>query len=95
MVFDGEALVRPHVRLIRPGDRVQPFGMKGRKKVQDVLVDEKFPRSLRKRLIVVADGDGEVLWVPGIVRSARAPVVVSTRDVWIFRAVDGPKIPAS
>ncbi len=32
------------VRSRRPGDRLQPLGMAGQKKVQDVLVDRKVPR---------------------------------------------------
>ena len=35
------------VRNARTGDRIRPFGMRGHRKVQDVLVDAKIPHALR------------------------------------------------
>jgi tRNA(Ile)-lysidine synthase len=58
------------IRNLRPGDRIQPFGMKGSKKLQDVLTDRKIPRARRREIPVLADSES-VLWVPGIVRSER------------------------
>jgi tRNA(Ile)-lysidine synthase len=54
-----------HVRGLRPGDRLA-----GRtRKVQDVFVDAKVPRSEREAWPLVVHGD-EVLAVPGIVEAA-------------------------
>lgn len=58
------------IRSMRPGDRIQPFGMKGRRKLQDVLTDRKIPRARRREVPVLADSES-VLWVPGVVRSER------------------------
>jgi len=58
------------IRLVRPGDRISPFGMKGSRKLQDILVDAKVPRAERAR-IPVLECDGEVVWMPGY-RIARA-----------------------
>jgi tRNA(Ile)-lysidine synthase len=63
------------VRNRRPGDRIEPAGLGGRKKLQDVLVDGKVPASLRDTVPIVADGRG-VLWVVGHAvdkRCLRAP----------------------
>jgi tRNA(Ile)-lysidine synthase len=61
---DAEALPRPLlVRQARPGDRIRPLGMTGRRKLQDVFVDRRV----------------EILWVPGVVRSAHALVTTATR----------------
>jgi tRNA(Ile)-lysidine synthase len=87
-VFDAALLDRPVLRAARPGDRIQPFGMRGTKKLQDVLVDAKVPRDQRTWVWVVTSPDGEVVWVPRLVRSARAPVCEETREVWIFTCVD-------
>jgi tRNA(Ile)-lysidine synthase len=38
------------IRTWRMGDRFQPFGMKGSKKVQDFFVDEKVPRDVRHKI---------------------------------------------
>jgi tRNA(Ile)-lysidine synthetase-like protein len=60
------------VRAWRPGDRLA-----GRtKKIQDVFVDAKIPRSERESWPLVVRGD-EVLAVPGIVE---APGVQAYRD---------------
>jgi tRNA(Ile)-lysidine synthase len=67
VVFDGERINWPLViRNRRPGDCIKPLGGVGRKKVQDLLVDAKVPRSARDRVPVVADADGQVLWVVGV-----------------------------
>jgi tRNA(Ile)-lysidine synthase len=81
--FDAAALEFPTIRCVRPGDRIRPFGMRGRRKVHDVLAEAKVPRALRPHVLVVARPDGGVIWIPGLVRSADAPVGSSTRDVWV------------
>jgi tRNA(Ile)-lysidine synthase len=52
------------VRVWRPGDRLAGR----RKKVQDVFVDAKIPRSRRHEWPLVVDGD-EVVAIPGLVES--------------------------
>jgi tRNA(Ile)-lysidine synthase len=53
------------VRSRRPGDRLQPVGLGGRKKVQDVLVDRKVPRADRDRVPIVTDARGRIVWLAG------------------------------
>jgi tRNA(Ile)-lysidine synthetase-like protein len=48
----------------RPGDRLQPLGMTGTKKLQDLLVDAKVPRAKRTELPLVECGRG-LVWVAG------------------------------
>jgi len=62
-----------HVRARRPGDRIVPFGMKGRRKLSDCLIDRKVPLSRRGRIPVFEDRGG-ILWVPGIVASERTRI---------------------
>ena len=83
--FDAAELPSVTVRTPRAGDRIQPMGMSGSKKLQDVFVDAKIPRSARSAYPVLADASGVVLWVPGLVRGACAPVGPRTREVWVFR----------
>lgn len=62
----GTAIVAPAgsvVRRWRSGDRIQPLGMTGHKKLQDYYVDRKVPRRERDAAPVVACG-GDVLWTP-------------------------------
>jgi tRNA(Ile)-lysidine synthase len=80
-VFDAEALPRPVVvRSVQPGDRIQPLGLAGTVKLQDLLVNRKIPRSVRAKQPVLTGG-GEVLWVPGLSRSRHATVGRGTRQV--------------
>lgn len=58
------------IRSWKAGDRLKPFGMKGSKKIQDILVDAKIPRAERYRVPVV-ECDGEIIWVPGYRIAAR------------------------
>jgi tRNA(Ile)-lysidine synthase len=53
------------VRQRRPGDRLQPLGAPGRKKVQDVLVDRKVPKDDRDRVPIVTSEQGKIVWVAG------------------------------
>jgi len=68
------------LRGIEPGDRIQPLGMKGTRKLKSLLIDEKIPRDLRGRMAVLAD-DLSVLWVPGLRLSERVRVGEGTRRV--------------
>jgi len=71
--FDEAELTMPlMVRSRRPGDRMDPLGLNGSKKVQDILVDAKVPRSLRHLNPLLVDGAGRILWMPGLRRSKHA-----------------------
>ena len=68
------------LRARQPGDRFQPLGMTGRKKLKDFLIDDKVPRAHRDRVPLLVTPRG-IAWVPGhrIAHWARVP----------------PKLPAS
>lgn len=56
------------------GDRMQPFGMSGTRLLSDLLGEARVPRPERAMVPVVIDGDGRIVWVPGVRRSHCAPV---------------------
>jgi tRNA(Ile)-lysidine synthase len=58
----GDSLIE--VRPYRPGDRIQPLGGEGTRKLQDIFTDRKIPRDQRKRIPVVLCR-GEIIWLPG------------------------------
>ncbi|MEE9285297.1 MAG: tRNA lysidine(34) synthetase TilS, partial [Dehalococcoidia bacterium] len=71
-LLDPALAARPLlVRSRRPGDRFQPIGLGGSKKLQDYLVDAKVPRSWRDRVPLLC-ADGEIIWVVGYRTSERA-----------------------
>ena len=64
-VFDLDRLQLPlKLRQRRDGDRFHPFGMQGRKKLKDLLIDAKIPRQERERVPVLMSRD-EIIWVVG------------------------------
>jgi tRNA(Ile)-lysidine synthase len=66
------------VRGWRPGDRLA--GGRSRKKVQDLFVDAKIPRSQREAWPLVVRGD-DVVVVPGVAAAAGyEQAVVATRS---------------
>jgi tRNA(Ile)-lysidine synthetase-like protein len=53
------------VRNRRPGDRFQPVGLQGRKKLQDLFVDQKVARAERSAVPLVVDARDRIVWVAG------------------------------
>jgi tRNA(Ile)-lysidine synthase len=53
------------VRNRRPGDRFQPIGAPGVRKLQDFMVDRKVPARERDRVPLVVDALDRIVWVAG------------------------------
>ena len=53
------------VRNRRPGDRFQPVGLAGHKKLQDFFVDRKIARGDRDAVPLVVDERDRIVWVAG------------------------------
>ena len=62
---EGSYTIRPW----RAGDRIRPLGGTGRRLVVRCMQDAKVPRSQRVGWPVI-EASGEVVWVPGVCRSA-------------------------
>jgi tRNA(Ile)-lysidine synthase len=75
------------VRGRRPGDRLVPFGMKGRKKLSDLFIDRKIPLRLRDRYPVFADALGP-FWIPGVVTGERTRITPNIRRIIHLRLSD-------
>ncbi|MGH7988094.1 MAG: tRNA lysidine(34) synthetase TilS [Candidatus Binataceae bacterium] len=73
------------VRSFKPGDRVRPLNLGGRRKIKDVFIEHKLPPRRRLSWPIVASG-GEVLWIPGMLRAEAALVGPRTRSVLQVRA---------
>lgn len=78
-VFDYDGLTMPLViRKRRDGDRFQPLGLGGSKKLKDFFIDAKVPRRLRDQVPIVCDRQG-ILWVAGWRRSEQGKIKTDTR----------------
>ena len=74
------------VRNRRQGDRFQPYGMRGTKKIKDFLIDAKVPRYERDRIPMLVCGD-EILWIVGYTTSDPFKIHSGTRQYLYLRYV--------
>ena len=63
----------------RPGDRMEPLGLGGSKKLSDMLQEKRVPANLRPGILVLED-DGGILWVVGLAQSERTRLLPSNRQ---------------
>ena len=64
-LIDADKLQYPlRLRRWREGDWFQPFGMSGRKKISDYLIDKKVSMAQKSRQFVLLSGD-DIVWVVG------------------------------
>ena len=68
------------VRTWQPGDRMQPLGMSGTRKLQDIFTDARIPRHWRERIPLVVTPRG-IAWIVGSRIAEWAAVRPETDDV--------------
>ncbi|MXY28200.1 tRNA lysidine(34) synthetase TilS [Candidatus Poribacteria bacterium] len=92
-IFDYEKLrevfgdtLSLRVRNRREGDRFQPYGMQGRKKIKDFLIDAKVPRDTRDSMPLLVCGD-QVLWLIGYTTCEPFKIKPSTQQYLYLRYV--------
>lgn len=79
--MDYERIFPPVIiRTVQPGDRIQPLGMRGTKKIKSYFIDEKVPLKVRKKTIIVSDRDS-VIWIAGMRMSERVKISDKTRNI--------------
>lgn len=71
----GELKLRPW----RAGDFFRPLGMKGNKKVSDILIDNKIPLPLKKRIPLLTCGE-QIIWVCGLVLADEFKITPQTKQ---------------
>ena len=65
------------IRNWRPGDRIELWGLGGRKKLSELLQEHRVPREAREGVLVVEDAAG-ILWVVGHAQAARTRMLPGT-----------------
>ena len=86
-VFDVASLAADlTLRNFRHGDRFQPLGMAGHKKVKELFIEKKLPIAVRASLPLLLLGD-EVIWIPGYGRSELGKVTPATKAILHLKAV--------
>jgi tRNA(Ile)-lysidine synthase len=81
--LDGNKLVFPlTIRRWAEGDVFHPFGMAGRrKKISDLLVDQKFSIFQKQMVKVLVSGTGDIIWVIGVRADERFRVTDATKSI--------------
>jgi tRNA(Ile)-lysidine synthase len=84
VIVDGDKV--PPVLEVSPrvaGDRIQPLGMKGTKKLKDFLIDRKVPREMRDNIPVIRAGE-DIIWLPSLTISEKIKVTSETKNYLIL-----------
>ncbi len=74
------------VRNRRQGDRFQPYGMRGTKKIKDFMINAKVPRYERDHIPMLVCSD-KVLWIVGYTTSDSFKIHSGTRQYLYLRYV--------
>ena len=75
------------IRNIQPGDKFSPLGMKGKKLVNDFLSDMKINLLEKRQQLIVADANGNIVWVVGKRIDHHFRITKSTKKVIRLRYV--------
>jgi tRNA(Ile)-lysidine synthase len=65
----SEVMMPLHVRTRQNGDKMYVKGLLGRKKINDIFIDEKISTIERDLWPVVVDSAGIIVWLPGLKKS--------------------------
>lgn len=69
------------IRPVKAGEKFKPFGMKGHKLVSDYLTDVKRTLFEKRQQLVVADVEGDIVWLVNERTDDRFKVTAATKDV--------------
>ena len=67
---------------------MQPLGMRGRKKLSDIFIDQKIPLN-EKENIFVLESEGEIAWVVGHKIDDRFKTTDATEQVCVIELSNG------
>ncbi|MGF7184201.1 tRNA(Ile)-lysidine synthase [Desulfitispora alkaliphila] len=81
-LLDNEDL---YLRNRKPGDRFQPKGFKGTKKLKDFFIDQKVAREKREHIPIVATAKGDIVWVVGYRMSDHYKITAKTHKILLVK----------
>jgi len=74
------------IRKWEPGDFFYPLGMKKKKKLSDYLIDRKYSRPEKEKLLIL-ESDGNIFWLIGDRIDNRFRITNKTRKVLIIKSL--------
>jgi tRNA(Ile)-lysidine synthase len=79
---DAEKLNHPlQIRYFKNGDRFMPLGLSSEIKLKDFFINQKIPVRLRKKIPLVIDNQGEIIWVTGYRISEKIKIDSFTKNI--------------
>ena len=88
LYMDASKLEMPlNCRVVAPGDRFSPLGLRGSKKVTDYLTDIKFENLHKGNVLVMCDASGKIVCLPGLQISNHVRVTESTSEILQVRVL--------
>lgn len=75
------------VRFFQPGDRIEPLGMAGTKKVKSIFIDEKVPQEKRSFIPILTTVENDIIWVYGTRISHSYRVTADTKKVLFIKGL--------
>ncbi|MBI5678842.1 MAG: tRNA lysidine(34) synthetase TilS [Planctomycetes bacterium] len=80
-IFDLQSITMPiAVRRRKEGDTISPLGIRGVKKIKDLLIDKKIPLKERDSVPIVVMNN-QPIWVVGICMDNRVKVTPNTKKI--------------
>lgn len=58
-----------YIRNKKNGDYIELLGTNGKKKISDIFIEKKIPKSLRNNYPILVDANDTVLWIPNLKKS--------------------------
>ena len=82
---DANQLIYPlTIRTWQEGDIFKPFGFNGEKKISDYLIQQKVPLIDKKKIPILVNGDGNIIWICGLRSDDRFKVKSNTKRIFIL-----------
>ena len=58
-----------YIRNKKNGDYIELLGTNGKKKISDIFIEKKIPKSIRNKYPILVDKNDKVLWIPNLKKS--------------------------
>ncbi len=85
IVIAADAIRYPFsLRSVEPGDRMDPLGFHGTRKLSDLMAESKLTLAARRRLPIIQDMAG-IVWVPGVCVANRVKLMGSEQQALTLR----------
>lgn len=83
-LLDLDTIVDGTIRFWKNGDRIRPFGMRGRRLLSDIFTDRGIPSSERGRIPLLTS-KGKIAWIAGVMISDDFKIEPGTKKILSVR----------